>query len=251
MVGEAVFGSSVDFENQRSFIPGVGQRASPPTIPGSDGRFLRSHERYRQEYRKGVYLVRHCADVALSYYHWLRWKGVPDMGFKEFLRLLLSSGVDGYGAWPKHVRTWLEAENADVLIVRYEDLRESPAVALGDVMKHIGCQVSDQAIQSAIEQNTLEQMRQKEARARATVFKSRNGGGRFVRSGRTGESRNLLDREDLALIERLAGDVLDRMGYSLSPGVHDKEWPARGPQPRISEESGFPDAPVLNTQDPK
>lgn len=212
MLGELLFGRPLDFENQRDLIPGVGRHRSVATLDASP-RILKSHEPYRREYRKAIYLVRHVADVAVSYYNWLEWLTITPLGFDEFLPLFLSGSLDGYGPWHSHVRSWLEAKDAEILVIRYEDLRINPQGSLERILDFAGAPLEADKISAAIANNTIEKMRGKEERARGSVFKNRSTDNHFVRKGAVGESAVWLDQGGWRLIEEYAGEVLRRLGY--------------------------------------
>jgi hypothetical protein len=215
MLGEALFGVPIDFLNQSQIAPAVGWHAeSAPCLDGTQGRLVRSHEPYREGYRRSIYLVRNVADVAVSYFHQLRWLGV-DVELKPFLRLMVEGRVDGYGSWSSHVESWLGAPSESVVIVRYEDLLAEPNETLSRILKFIRIERDSHLIAEAVKNNTLQRMREKEEKARNTVFNGR-GQGAFVRKGVTGDFRQWLDSEDVDLIAKVAGRTLTRLGYDLN-----------------------------------
>jgi hypothetical protein len=217
MLGEALFGTEMDFSNQSRFLPAVGRHGKAPAVPGVGGRLLRTHERWRPSYARGIYLVRHVADVAVSYHRWLEWLGVPGVGFDEFLPEFLKGHVDGWGPWQRHVSSWLDARPSAVHIVRFEDLRSDTEAVLAGTLRFIGAQVSASTLARAAENNSIERMREKEERARASVFGARTAGTHFVRSGAVGEGLRLLSSDQIAMIDRFAGPQLRRLGYELLP----------------------------------
>lgn len=78
-----------------------------------------------------------------------------------------------------------------------------------------------QVIRTAIEGNSLQQMRAKEDRAKEAgeqsillgPHKSKGEDRRFVRKGSVGGWRTKLNQAQLRLIDQYAGDMLDRLGY--------------------------------------
>jgi hypothetical protein len=219
MLGEVLFQQPIDFESQTVYMPAVGSHTGAPAIPAIGGRLLRTHEPFRAEYRRGIYLVRHLGDVTVSYYHYLAWLGVRPPPFKEFLRELLRGRVDGYGPWPKHVESWARTPPETILVVRYEDLRTATEKTLRRIFDFLRVEASPASLANAIENNTLEGMRAKQERARDTIFRHRNLQADFVRKGIVGDTRAWLDGEDLELVEAIAGPTLRRLGYSVgSPG---------------------------------
>lgn len=217
MLGEVLFGTEIDFVNQRRFLPAVGQHRRAPAIPGARGRVVRTHEKYRAEYRRAIYVVRHVSDVAVSYYRWLSWLGVGGVGFDEFLVEFLTGRVDGWGPWQRHVSTWLEQPDLALYVVRYEDLQSDTEGTLADVLRFMGIEVDPRSVRSAAANNTITRMRAKQDRARETLFGSRNRDADFVRVEAEGERRPILQPDQVRLIEELAWPSLKRLGYSLLP----------------------------------
>src|SRR5438270_7142656 len=90
-------------------------------------RVLKSHEPFDERYRRVLYLVRHPADVAVSYYHYLiKMRQLPP-GFDvaRFVESFLGGRLDDFRAWGDHVTGWLDlrAGDADFVLLRYEDVR--------------------------------------------------------------------------------------------------------------------------------
>jgi hypothetical protein len=219
MLGEILFRQPIDWENEGRLLLPVGHHRSAPRLFPNGGRLVRSYEPYRREYYKSVYLVRHVNDVTVSYFNWLQWWSKLDIAFQEFLPLFLAGHIDSHGSWAGHVHSWLDAAEAgaDTLVITYEELRESPQPTLKRVLDHVGFQAEPDAIRTAIENNTIEKMREKEARVRATLFKGREETRQFVRKGAVGDWRNWLTDHDLRLIDRAAGSALARLGYASIP----------------------------------
>jgi len=217
MLGELLFGQPMDFEVAPQMSPGVGSHRAAPVAVAPDGRLLRTHERYRGEYRRGIYVVRHVADVAVSYYNHLLLQKVRRIEFKDFLQLLLRGRIDGYGSWADHVNGWLDAPVSTVHVVRYEDLHRDPHSTLIATCRFLGREFGHDAVDAAVTGNALDRMRKKESAARHTVLRNRQDGRFFVRRGAVGDSNLWLDREDFAIVERYAGGALRRLGYATLP----------------------------------
>ena len=65
MLFEILTGQSADFESVDKTIAGVRNHANAPVLLGENGRFLQTHEPYRYEYNKAIYLVRDVRDVVI------------------------------------------------------------------------------------------------------------------------------------------------------------------------------------------
>jgi hypothetical protein len=159
---------------------------------------------YRESTVKVVCLIRNPRDMLLSL---LRMKGltpedregcrkiaeafIADEGFSS-VRIWF-----GKGTWPENLRSWTDAlhENfphAEVLPVRYEDLRVDPEAELGNIVNFLELGGPEGAA-AAVENCTLERMREMEARTKSlglqTTGVTRDGKQlRFVGEGKQRQS---------------------------------------------------------------
>ncbi len=157
----------------------------PPTEP-TEPVLLKTHLRadvpvldvLRKATARVLYLVRNPRDILLSA---LRMAAIPrdDLaGSRAFARefiateghqlAALSPGV-GIGSWPENVRTWTESSsdrfpNAELLTVRYEDLRADPVARFAEIIEFLdfGEPVELGNIRRAVDASTLERMRELE-----------------------------------------------------------------------------------------
>ena len=239
---EILTSQPASFENIKQLIPKVGDHGIPgaavlemldlilpaeaPFIVPGGGRLIHTHERYRSEYKKAIYLVRDLRDVALSEYaqaktlNILRYYHMTD--FDSFVEPFLSGSIDRYGPWQDHVASWLEsplAKNGNLLVIRFEDLRRDTQKLLVSIVQFLGTAADEDLIQRAIVNNTVDRMREKEAVSRVLV-RGPGEDGRFVRRGSVGGWRERITPEQLERIDRYAGATLARMGYPrIKPGT--------------------------------
>lgn len=223
------------FENIKQLIPKVGDHGIPgaaalealglilpaeaPSIVPGGGRLIHTHERYRPEYKKAIYLVRDLRDVALSEYaqaktlNILRYYDLTD--FDSFLEPFLNGKIDRYGPWQDHVASWLEsslAKNGNLLVIRFEDLRRNTQKLLISVVQFLGIRADEDVIRRAIVNNTVDRMREKEDVSKVLV-RGPGEDGRFVRRGSVGGWRERLTDAQLERIERYASATLARIDY--------------------------------------
>lgn len=237
-------GEDAGFGNIELRLPEIdAHRGIPPILP-SGGRLIKTHEKYRKEYKKAVYLVRDVRDVILS--SWVRSievglaPFVSDGDFDSFLLSFLKGKVLPTGSWQEHVHSWLNsplAENGNLLLVRYEDLRKRPEEVLGGLLQFLGVTPDAAAIRRAIESNTVQRMRAKEDKARKAGepssllgnHKSAEEDGRFVRKGAVGGWRAKLTDAQVKVVQEYAGETLLSLGYA--PGLTDDK---RTSEPAVS-----------------
>jgi hypothetical protein len=211
---EILTGESATFDLVNAFLLGVGMHErARPVLPGG-GRLIGTHESYRKEYKRAVYLVRDVRDVILSEFAYVsaldRFHGDLD----DFILAFFRGKVNGFGAWPRHVSSWLDSPIAgtpNLLILKYEELRQDPETQFKHILDFVGLQRDPEAIRRAIANNSLDKMREKElASPRKASVRDR-----FVRSGQVQGWTSKLSDEQLRVIEAHAGEVMLRLGYPL------------------------------------
>jgi hypothetical protein len=212
-------GQTAEFEAVNREIPDVGGHSGAPKLLPERGRLIKTHELYSATYRKAIYAVRDVRDVVLSEHSYQLWNGMYGGKLDDFLTGFLVGRVNGYGFWADHVHSWLDAVDAkkgNVLVIKFEDLRQNTCATLAEISKFLGVKVDARAITNAIQNNSVERMREKEDKARETTFKESRRGLRFVRQGSVGGWRQVLTDEQVQLVERYAMSALVRLGYPLT-----------------------------------
>lgn len=213
---EILTGKTADFRVVDQVIPGVKNHRFAPQLLSGGGRLIQSHEPYRREYRKAIYLVRDIRNVVLSAYAREKEAGLICREFSEYLIPFLRGRTNGFGSWQQHVRSWLDADIAttgDLLVIRFEDMRSDPERMLVKVVEFLGVDANLRAIQAAISNNTIDRMRTKEDNSKY-LFKSCTEDGRFVREGSLEGWRRKLNDAHLRAISHYAGEELLRTGYA-------------------------------------
>ena len=220
------------FLNVNQILPEMGtHREMKPVLPNG-GRLIKTHEQYRSEYKRAIYLMRDLRDVMLS--NWARDK---EMGFSQYfdngcgmdgyIESFLKGKVTRFGSWQAHVDSWLNcplAKNGNLLVVRYEDLRKDTETGLLEMLDFLGIKGDRNLIRRAIENNSLRAMREKEEKAKnsgATLGKGTllrkhrldREDARFVRSGAVGGWREKLSEVQISMVTAYASRSLVRAGY--------------------------------------
>jgi hypothetical protein len=232
------------FLNVNQILPEMGtHREMKPVLPNG-GRLIKTHESYRSEYKRAIYLMRDLRDVMLS--NWARDK---EMGFSQYfddgrgmdgyVEAFLQGKVTRFGSWQSHVNSWLDcplAANGNLMVVRYEDLRKDTENGLAEMLQFLGIAADRDRIRKAVENNSLRAMREKEEKAKnsgATLGKGTllrkhrvdKEDARFVRSGSVGGWTEKLSDTQIAMVAKYAGEALVRAGYpaGLPPTAHNAE----------------------------
>jgi hypothetical protein len=214
-VYEILTGRASTFSAVNKTLCGVGRHDNAePLLPGN-GRIISTHEQYRKEYTKAIYVVRDCRDVLLSEFAYLKALDFFTGDLDEFVKMFVSTRVSGFGPWHRHVTSWLDSPIAgtpNLLVVRFEDLRQDAPRWFAKIVDFLGVEVSQDKLLRAVEHNSLEGMREKERLepVKASVK------GRFVGEGNVRGWRSKLTPAQLELIEKHAGSALLRLGHPLS-----------------------------------
>src|SRR5581483_1752858 len=215
---EMLSGMASGFKATNQQMPGVGLHHNALRLLPNGGRLVASHEYFRKEYHRSIYMVRDARDVLLSEFAFLSALEYYTGDLDSFVNTFLYTVVSAYGPWHKNVTSWLDspiANNGNMLLVRYEDLRKDPVPLFAQMADFLGANVSEEKIKQAVENNSIQNMRKKEGKepVRASIK------GRFVREGKVRGWVSKLTPEQVALIDKVAGPRLRRLGYSLGSEI--------------------------------
>jgi hypothetical protein len=219
MLLEILSGQVSGFSNTNEMLPDVGKHQSGSPVLPNNGRLIKTHEPFRDDYRKAIFLVRDPRDVALSEFAFHKALGLAGDDFDSYLETFLCETVNPFGSWIAHTNSWLDAADsgrAQILHVNYEQLRQRPEEQLGRIVDFLGMPEVRNRIPAAIENNSLARMKEKE---KATPQRT-SAKGRFVRSGSTGGWQSTLTERQAQLVQQHAGNLLARLGY---PAVESLE----------------------------
>jgi len=214
MLYELLAGQSSSFRNVDQLLPDVGKQGQASPVFPQGGRLIKTHEPYRAEYKKAIYLVRDARDVALSEFAYQKALGfIPD-DFERHVKRFLGGKVNPFGSWVAHVESWMRAKEekrANILLLRYDEMRRAPEDSLAGVMEFLGLPVQRELIQRVVANNSVEKMRAKE---KITPVKA-SVRGRFVGDGAVGGWNQRFTPAQVQLFQRYAGAILDQLGYSV------------------------------------
>jgi hypothetical protein len=212
---EILTGRESGFGSVNAEICGVGKHKHATPVLPRNGRLISTHEQYRKEYKRAVYIVRDCRDVLLSEFAYTTNLEFFRGDLDEFLRTFFRRKINPFGPWQRHVTSWLDsplAGTSNLMVVRYEDLRRDPLEGFRLIIDYLGVSVSPERIRSAVANNALDKMKEKERiePQRASVK------GRFVGNGVVQGWRSRLSPEQMQFVDQHAGSVLTRLGYPMS-----------------------------------
>jgi estrone sulfotransferase len=215
-----VTGQASGFDEVNHIVAEVGLHGPAISLLPGGGRVIKTHEAYRKQYRKAIYLVRDVRDVVLSEFAYQKALGwVPD-DFEQFLQQFLRGEVNPFSPWQQHVPGWVDsplAQSPNFLLIKFEDLRRNTEAVVTQVLDFLDVVVDAQTVRNAIANNSVQRMQEKEQRSpqlsNAAPPPNAPEGSRFIRSGSVGGWRNRLTEAQVELIEQYTEEVLVRMGY--------------------------------------
>lgn len=148
---------SVDFHSIENYSPVIRGNRELANIQQVEGcpTFLKTHFAYTKHFENipSVVIVRDPFKVISSYYDYLqkaRQKNVGDINDFIF------HWRYGFNAWSNFIKSW-EASNA--IILRYEDLQESPFNQINTIYENLGFEIDEKIIIKAIELSSRENMK--------------------------------------------------------------------------------------------
>jgi hypothetical protein len=148
--------------------------------------------------------------------------GAPKSGTTWMLRMLSSipqHNLGGANGWYRLARSWLDQNDIDICVVKYEDLSTNTLAEMGRVFRFLGLHQDERLISSIINRNRFE---------RLTMGKKFWTSGRqpgqedtesHFRKGVIGDWKNHFEQTHVQRFKEIAGEALVRLGYE-----QDNEW---------------------------
>lgn len=220
--------TAVDWTNIERLVPDIyaGRDSLYRSLPRP--RYFKSHESYRPEYRRVVFIVRDPRDVAVSYFHFAKKTKAlsKEASFDEFMPLFLEGRIDPYGSWGENVGSWLGARRGSpgFLVIRYEDLLTDTIGELIRIAQMLKLPYDDEVLQRAIENSRADRMRQLEQlqQGQHRLLRESRADIPFVRAAKSGQWRTELPAAGARQIEQTWGPVMRELGY-VEPSLVEAE----------------------------
>jgi hypothetical protein len=216
-------GEPVDWSNIERWVPDIYYNRDPQLRKLPRPRYFKSHEAYRPDYRRVVFIVRDPRDVAVSYYHFVRKaKMLPaDATMDDFMTRFMEGRIDPYGNWAENVGSWLGARRGtgNFLLVRYEDLLANAEAELARIADMLGLGADDALLRRAVENSRADRMRDLEQvqRNEHKFLKRSRADIPFVRAAKSGQWRSELTAEAVRQIESAWAPTMRELGYLEAP----------------------------------
>jgi hypothetical protein len=226
MLFEILTQKNAEFGNVNRHIPYVGGHGAAMALLPNQGRLIKTHEAFRLDYRRAIYIVRDGRDVALSEYAYQKAQGWIDCSFDDYLKMFVKGNASIYGSWEENVRSWIESPlnaRGDLMLISYWEMKQKTEPTLTRIAEFLKVWVPAQVIDSAIQNNNIQNMRKKEDRAPQIGYDPRTQSiaeeRRFVRSGALGGWRERLTPAQAEYLQRNTGEMLARLGFEEDPSA--------------------------------
>ncbi|MBE1489178.1 sulfotransferase domain-containing protein [Plantactinospora soyae] len=192
------------------------------------------HDWYREATTKVIYLVRNPRDVIPSAERMLHLDPEHRAAYaKHFVdhRGLLAWQRIGYGLWPESVLEWTSPDrlrqhfpNAEVLVLRFEDIKQDTEGSLRTMVEFLGfdSEVDPDRVRRAVQNSSLDKMREAERRDDSLRHLELRP---FFGQGLSGQSLTGYSEEVEQAYRRLLredeefGSLADRYGYTHEPAM--------------------------------
>lgn len=220
LISSALFGEALtnfsDKENEE--MPIVGFHGQARSLLKNGGRIIKTHEVYRPEYRKAIWILRDPRDVVVSQYRlairYQEFVGTLNEYTERFVVRLPTPAAN----WQQHTQSWITSPIAgtpNLLSLRFEDLREEPGRYLREILGFLGVTCTEERIEAALRQNSVESMAARHAAYDQKAQVDPNiAAVPAINSGASGAWRDALSSESQRLIHEAFGGLMREMRYS-------------------------------------
>lgn len=224
LLAEALTGTTATFDDIQEIVPEIGIHVRAKELFPGGGHLIKTHERFRNRYKRGIYIVRDVRDVMLSAF--AREKSFDLLKAKsldDYVEPFMQGKMVRYGPWQDHVSEWINsplAKRGGLLVLRYEDLRTDLAGSFTRALNFLNLEFDAAGIQRTLDNNSMEKMRKREDAAKR-LPKTGKEEGRQVGKGAVQGWRQTLSPEKLEIVDRYAGEILRRLGYPTAAEVRE------------------------------
>ncbi|WP_127077127.1 sulfotransferase domain-containing protein [Rhodomicrobium lacus] len=162
-----------------------------------------------------VYIVRNPLDVAVSYAHYSSLPAAKVIAFMANADANIDVDprrvYEFLGSWSFHAASWMSVPHRPVLLVRYEDMLASPERTFGRLASFLRLKPNAKQLSRAIEKSSFAEAASQEERSGFTERPPTAG--RFFRSGKAGQWREVLSQSEIEAVVRAHAPMMMRFGY--------------------------------------
>ena len=191
-------------------------------------RFHKVHDMYKSPFSKGkpivsnkclgaIYIVRNPLDIVISLKHFFNFDIEESIDFILNENSQLNShhyqANQFLGSWGNHVLSWTEQKDIPLLVIKYEDLLNSPNKYFFQISKFLDLSESQKLIDKAIKESSFNKLQKLEEEG--GFIEKPKSCKKFFRSGRIGEGVKLLDEKQIKRITDSFKYQLDLLRYDF------------------------------------
>jgi hypothetical protein len=115
------------------------------------------------------------------------------------------------GRWSDHVRSWRDTEGFPLVMVRYEDLLEQPALTFRRVLETLGSTITPDRLERAVRFSSFSELSDQERRGGFSERPPHSES--FFRQGISESWRTTLSQSQVERLSNAHGDVMHELGY--------------------------------------
>jgi len=168
-----------------------------------------------------ILVVRNPFDVAVSFAHHTGMpieRSVEALATDTYYVPTDETYVDQYPtSWRRFQTSWIDAAGLSPLVLRYEDMVSSPAMAFGQVLTFLGAARDETRLAESIQATEFKALASQE-KSDGFVEGDPDGKVPFFREGRIGAWRDALTAEQVEHLRQACGKELIRLGYASQSG---------------------------------
>ncbi|XP_022110090.1 amine sulfotransferase-like [Acanthaster planci] len=167
---------------------------------------------------KVVYVTRNPKDCLTSMFGFMS-KQAGMANWNEMFEMFLSKKMLNGSFFDFSLDYWKHRHDSNFLFLKYEDMKRDPKSAVIAIANHIGCALSEEAVDRVVQNSSMEHMKKSYKKAddqgvmAAFAGKGEENLGKFLRKGVVGDWKNYLtvaqnERFDALYREKMAGSGL-------------------------------------------
>lgn len=221
MLSSCLFGEPIkSFRGKKNeFLPYIGSHRPAKRVVGDDGRLIKTHEPYRSEYKRAIWILRDPRDVCVSEYK-LALRAQYFVGdLDEYVRLFVQRSPFQPANWMAHAQSWAASPIAGtdrLLPLRFEDMVTEPDQQLRRILKFLNVPFTSDMVEKAVRDNTVESMAARHAEFDRTLKDSHAAAIPAVNRGVAGGWRSQLSPVAVNLLHQNFGVFMREVGYETS-----------------------------------
>jgi hypothetical protein len=135
--------------------------------------------------------------------------------FSDFLDKFNNGEINSFGTWNDHVKSWLDNTPRNFIVVKYENLIESPHSKLKEILRSAGLKICEDKLEKALHASNFMNMRRIEMAeySQCSTLDGSDSKKFFVRSATPGEWRKYFSQEMHDDFLAVHGSALSILGY--------------------------------------